>query len=352
MSVIPRPLVAQRLAESRSVPSPPPGSGIDSLEGLLAQEFARRWPEGTAGLDAVHRYALLPSGKLLRPHLLARSALAVGGSLEAVLPAAVGFEATHTGSLLHDDIIDQDAVRRGRPAVHAAFGHELAIVAGNALFFSWFAALAECAAYGIPHGRIVAAMEIQAAAGQQICRGVALELSLAGDLEASPETYLEMARAKTAVLFEAACSVGGVLGGGDEQQIAALGAFGDHLGCAFQIRDDLLPYRKDVMGVGKPADSDLRNRRPTLPVLLAHRDGTPAQRAVLRDCMTPGLEQREAFGLLAGVLHATGALEKAEHNAQYHVEQARRALAQIPPSAHRDALLALASDSSPVARSA
>ncbi|MGW4913264.1 polyprenyl synthetase family protein [Streptomyces sp. NPDC004270] len=320
---------------------------------MLAEEFARRWPEHAAGLDAVHRYALLPSGKLLRPHLLARSALAVGGSLEAVLPAAVGFEAAHTGSLLHDDIIDQDALRRGRPAVHAAFGPQMAIVAGNALFFTWFTALAECAAYGIPHQRIVAAMAIQAEAGQQICRGAALELTLAGDLEASPETYLEMARAKTAALFEAACAVGAVVGEGSEDQIAALGAFGDHLGCAFQIRDDLLPYRTGGPGAGKPADSDLRNRRPTLPVLLAHRDAAPAQRAVLRHCMAPGGDQREAFRRLTGVLQATGALKAAEQSAENHVEQARHALAEIPPSAHRDALLALASpDGSPLPRSA
>ncbi|MFJ6752766.1 polyprenyl synthetase family protein [Streptomyces sp. NPDC091266] len=319
----------------------------------MADEFARRWPENTTGLDAVHRYALLPSGKLLRPHLLARSALAVGGSLEAVLPAAVGFEVTHTGSLLHDDIIDQDAVRRGRPAVHVAFGPEMAIVAGNALIFTWFAALAECAAYGIPHRRIVGAMEIQAAAGQQICRGAALELSLVGDLEASLETYSEMARAKTAALFEAACQVGAILGGGEAPQIAALGVFGDHLGCAFQIRDDLLPYREDGAGGGKPADSDLRNRRPTLPVLLAHREATPAQRAVLRACMMPGPDEGEAFGRLAGVLRATGALDAAEQSARHHAEQARRALAEIPPSADRDALQALTTTVDiPLARSA
>ncbi|MFD9432019.1 polyprenyl synthetase family protein [Streptomyces sp. NPDC060002] len=190
MSVTPWPLPHRRLVESRPVPSTSSSSGNDSLEALLTREFDCRWPEHKAGLDAVHRYALLPSGKLLRPHLLARSALAVGGSLTAVLPAAVGFEATHTGSLLHDDIIDRDALRRGRPSVHAVFGQEMAIVAGNALFFTWFATLAECAGYGIPPGRIVRALEIQAAAGQQICRGAALELFLVGDLGASLETYL------------------------------------------------------------------------------------------------------------------------------------------------------------------
>ncbi|MGX1887144.1 polyprenyl synthetase family protein [Streptomyces sp. NPDC055287] len=319
----------------------------------LATEFARRWPENAAGLDSVHRYALLPSGKLLRPHLLARSALAVGGSLAAVLPAAVGFEAAHTGSLLHDDIIDQDAIRRGRPAVHAAFGPQMAIVAGNALFFTWFTALAECAAHGIPHERIVAAMEIQAEAGQQICRGAARELTLAGDLEASPDVYLEMARAKTAALFEAACTVGAVLGGGTKHQVAALGAFGDHLGCAFQIRDDLLPYRTGGPGAGKPADSDVRNRRPTLPVLLAHRAATPTQRAELRHCMTPGDDPPEAFRRLTGLLHATGALESAEQSAEDHAAQARNALAEIEPSAQRDALLALVSPAGPpAARSA
>ncbi|EFL20030.1 predicted protein [Streptomyces sp. C] len=335
------------------VPSPPASGGSDFLAEVLAKEFTRRWPEHAGGLDAVHRYALLPTGKLLRPRLLALSALAVGGSLRAVLPAAVGFEAAHTGSLLHDDIIDQDALRRGRPAVHTEFGPQMAIVAGNALFFTWFTTLAECAAHGIPHQRIVAAMETQAKAGQQICRGAALELTLAGDLEAPPDVYLEMARAKTAALFDAACTVGAVLGGGTEHQIAALGAFGDHLGCAFQIRDDLLPYLGDGARAGKPADSDLRNRRPTLPVLLAHQGATPAQRAVLRNCMTPGGDPWEAFRRLAGVLRATGALQAAEQRADDHAEQARHALGGIPPGEHRDALLALAAPAgSPVTRSA
>jgi geranylgeranyl pyrophosphate synthase len=342
----------QQFTACQPVSSQPEATIDGRLTGLLVQEFARRWPEGVAGLDAVHRYALLPSGKLLRPHLVARSALAVGGILEPILPAAVGFEAAHTGSLMHDDIIDRDAVRRGRPAVHAAFGSETALVAGNALFFIWFATLSECAKRGIPSQHIVRAMEIQAEAGQEICRGATSELALAGDLETSLQTYMAMARAKTAALLAAACAVGAVLGGGGEVQIAGLSAFGDHLGCAFQIRDDLLPYLDDGSDAGKPADSDLRNRRPTLPVLLAYRVATSAQRAILWDCLTPGSDRAE-FGPLKGVLQATGALDAAERNARHHAEQALQALTEIAPGLHRDALQALVSpDEDPVARPA
>src|SRR5581483_6111011 len=122
-----RPSASPTLSNSHDAPE---------LPALLRAEFSRRWPDGTTGLDAVYHYALIPSGKLLRPLLVVRSALTVGGELFGVLPAAVGIECVHVGSLMHDDIIDKDSTRRGRPAVHTVFGPEQAIVAGNALYFS------------------------------------------------------------------------------------------------------------------------------------------------------------------------------------------------------------------------
>src|SRR5262249_22440357 len=150
----------------------------EALNDVVAREIARRWPDDAVGVRAAHHHALVPPGKLLRPLLVLRSALAVGGILQQVLPAAVGFEAVHTGSLIHDDIIDRDADRRGRPAVHAVLGPSRAIIAGNALFFDWFAALGECARRGIPTDRVTRAMEVQAEAGAEICRGAYDEIDL------------------------------------------------------------------------------------------------------------------------------------------------------------------------------
>ncbi|MER6203676.1 polyprenyl synthetase family protein [Streptomyces sp. NPDC001586] len=291
------------------------------------------------GLDAVHRYAMVAPGKLLRPSLVVHAALTVGGDLRAVLPAAAGIEGAHVGSLMHDDIIDGDTQRRGRPAVHAEFGLAQAIVAGNALYFSWFAALAECARRGVSADRIGCAMQVQAGAGVAICRGVFDELGMRGDLDCSVDDYVAMARGKTAVLLEAACRIGSILGGGDDRSTDLLGAFGDHLGICFQIRDDLLPY--DPAGaqvMGKPAESDVRNHCPTLPVLLAQQRTDTAGRTALRHALLDEVDPQAALSQMRVLLGESGALEAAHTMANHHAQLARDALAQLPATHHTRAL--------------
>ncbi|WP_207400786.1 polyprenyl synthetase family protein [Actinomadura roseirufa] len=328
------------------VPTPSLGEWV--LENLR-REFAARWPEDGAGLAKIHRYALIPSGKLLRPSLVVLSALAVGGEAGRALPAAVGFEAVHTGSLLHDDIIDRDGTRRSRPAVHAAYGIERAIIAGNALFFEWFTALDQAAERGVPAEVVVAAMREQARAGTAVCHGAMAELDLSGGLDSPVEAYLAMARAKTAVLTRAACAVGALLGGAGPAAVESLAEFGEHVGLAFQIRDDLLPYlpRDGAAGgagedvpaarMGKPADSDLRNRRPALPLLLAWSRADDEQRDRLNRALGEG-----AVAQVHTVLRETGALRHAQRMAEEHRTRAHQALASLPGTPARDELAALA----------
>ncbi len=322
--------------EVNTSPSASPASSTlrdaQRLAELLRAEFARRWPGGLMGLNAVYHYALIPSGKLLRPLLLVRSALTVGGDLFRVLPAAVGIECVHVGSLMHDDIIDQDSTRRGRPAVHAMFGHEQAIVAGNALYFSWFAGLAECLRRGIPSDRIAHAMAVQADSGIEVCRGAFDELTMTGDLKRPVEDYLEMAARKTGALLEAACRVGALLGGGDDSTVDLLGAFGYHLGIAFQIRDDLLPYNTvTAEGMGKPGDSDLRNHRPTLPVLLAYQRANTADRDAICHALLDDADPQAAFGTMYALLETNGALAAARAMADQFAQRARKVLIELPP---------------------
>jgi len=317
------------------------GSPVDLLD-LLGAEFSRRWPGGMTGVDAVHRYAMFPPGKLLRPLLVVHAALAVGGELSAVLPAAAGIECAHVGSLMHDDIIDGDTQRRGRAAVHTEFGPAQAIIAGNALYFSWFAALAECSGRGVPADRIARAVAVQADTGVAICRGAFEELLMRGDLDRSVDDYLAMARSKTAVLLEAACRIGAILGGGADHATDMLGAFGDHLGLSFQILDDLLPYDPaTAQPMGKPVDSDLRNHCPTLPILLAHQRADPASRATLRHALLDEADPSVALRLMRIVLEQTGALDAAHAIANDHAQKAREALTQLPATAHTHALAVL-----------
>ncbi|MER7048449.1 polyprenyl synthetase family protein [Streptomyces jumonjinensis] len=312
------------------------------LADLIETELNGSLPAVTAlGLGSAARHALLPAGRLLRPLLLVRSALAVGGAVGPVLPAAVGLECVHAGSLVHDDIIDGDRTRRGRPAVHDRFGPATAIVTGNALFFSWFEALCECAARGVPETRVAAACRIQAEAGRRICEGAARELTLAGRLDTAVDDYLEMARLKTAVLISAACRIGAVLAGGRTADTEALAAFGEHLGMAFQIRDDLLPYGRSPGAAGKPADSDLRNQRPTLPVLLARDRASASQRAELRRAFA-ALPDPMTAALIRRLVVTTDAHTAAARLAEKHAARAFRDLARLPETAHRRRLAALA----------
>lgn len=338
---------AQR-AESAG-PDQDPGSASASDAERLPDFVARvsdrltgRWGADPGALDTICAYAVRPAGKLFRPALLIESALAVGGDIETVLPAAVGAESGHVASLVHDDIIDRDEVRRGRASVQHAYGVDNAIVAGDALIFDLFVGLAECRETGAAPARIVAALDVVARCGIDLCRGQSLEAELCARHDYDVDAYLRMTALKTAALFRAACECGALLGGGDEVVVSALGVYAENLGVAFQIRDDLLPYIADAAVVGKPATSDIRNGRMTLPVLLAHRDSGPDDRAVVAWALSGegDLDRRRAA--LAGVLERTGAVAATSEVARQQVERALAALGALPPSPSRSRMQAWA----------
>ncbi|MDT3399532.1 polyprenyl synthetase family protein [Streptomyces sp. B1866] len=314
----------------------------DGLTPALADDLAARCAGAPAELADLYRHALLPPGKLLRPLLVAESAAAVGGSPGQVLPAASAVELLHVGTLVHDDIIDGDTVRRGRAAVHYRFGSHRAVVGGDALFFQAFDALAECARRGVPADRIVRACAALATAGRDLCRGVTRELDQAGTPRLALGAYLEMAGLKTSPLFGGACRIGAVLAGADDGPAAALGAYGHALGIAFQARDDLLAYEAPPETTGKPAASDLDNHRPTLPVLLAHQRGTAQERMVVEALLAQGGRSPAAHARMRRILARTGALDAAGEVIDAHVERCHRALAELPtgPAVARLAALA------------
>ncbi|MFF3614860.1 polyprenyl synthetase family protein [Streptomyces sp. NPDC002580] len=292
-------------------------------------------------LAVVDEWALATPGKLVRPVLLLESAAAVGGSWEQVLPAALGLELAHVGSLLHDDIIDGDDLRRGRAAVHRQFGDELAILAGDGLLFASFEQIARCGERGVAAEAVRRACGLMAAAGRDLAAGVALELAFTGAArerrgESVLADYVEMVRLKTAALLRCACEIGAVLGGGGVGEVRALAAYGQALGIAFQIRDDLLPYTSTVAREGKPDDSDRRNDRPSLPLILVGVLGGAAARtrlsALVEDDSVGGRER------LTKLLEETGALERAQMVAREYALTGHAALDEIPAGAHREVL--------------
>ena len=317
-------------------------AALSRYAALLHREITRTWEDDGDSLAAMALYALGAPGKMLRPVLLLESALAVGGQLEHVLPAAVGTECGHAASLTHDDIIDGDETRRGRPAVHRRFGVDDAIVVGDALIFQLFLGLARCRHSGVAGERIAAALEVVATAGVRLCRGQLLESEISVRQHCSVDTYLEMIAMKTAALFQGTCMSGAILAGAQEPLCAALGRYGRELGIAFQIADDLLPYLSSDETTGKPSSSDVRNRRLTLPIILAKEAAGPADLAALSMAFGGTMPAGEALGAVRGVLERTRAITRSVRVAVAHADEAQRALGDLPASASRERLAAFA----------
>lgn len=311
---------------------------------LLLRELDRRWPPEAERLHQISRYALLPAGKLLRPLLLMESAEAVGGGGPAVVPAALSVEYLHVGSLVHDDVIDGDSMRRGRPSVVARYGTADAIVTGDALMLGMFGVLTDGAEEvgGLPPGRVLGAVRVFARAGVDLCRGQAMEGELRGDLGCGLDRYLTMSSLKTGALFRAACRGGAILGGGTPAQQHALTAYAEHLGLAFQMHDDLLPYTSDPRTTGKSALSDIAAARPTFPVLLCHAMAGAPGRARLEAALGGALPAADALRTVHELLETTGALDAARDQATAQADRAKSCLAELPRSRATAVLAAVA----------
>ncbi|MFE2184611.1 polyprenyl synthetase family protein, partial [Streptomyces sp. NPDC059455] len=310
---------------------------------LLLRELDRRWPREAERLHQISRYALLPAGKLLRPLLLMESAEAVGGGGPAVVPAALSVEYLHVGSLVHDDVIDGDTMRRGRPSVAARYGTTDAIVTGDALMLGMFGVLTDGAedAGGLPPGRVLGAVRVFARAGVDLCRGQAMEGELRGDLGCGLDRYLTMSALKTGALFRAACRGGAILGGGSPAQQHALTSYAEHLGLAFQMHDDLLPYTSDSRTTGKSALSDIAAARPTFPVLLCHAMAGAPARARLEAALGGALPAADALRTVHELLETTGALTAARDRATAQADRAKSCLDPLPRSRATAALAAV-----------
>lgn len=304
-------------------------------------EFQLRcWIGGGQGLlETACLDALFPTGKLLRPKLCMWSASAAGGDGPDVAAYAAGLECLHVASLVHDDIVDRAAIRRGRMSTAEHYGIGEALLAGDNLVIVGYTAMLDPSDGTVPAERRVRATRIAFDAIGQVVRAVMRETLVRQDLTCPEATVWEIIAGKTASLTSAACQGGAVLAGAAADHVEALRAYGEHLGTAFQIRDDLLPYTT----TSATALSDVANRQPTLPVVIAHRDGTESDREVLRDAFrTAESDPITAHRRLSDVLTRTGAVEHATRLARSHAEQARTHLSRLPASPSRDRLAALA----------
>jgi len=288
----------------------------------------------------VAEYIVGAGGKRLRPALVLLSAGAcgypgegAGAARDGHVELAAVVEFIHTATLLHDDVVDESALRRGRSTANAQFGNSAAVLVGDFLYSRAFQMMLST--------RSMRVMEVLAEATNTIAEGEVLQLMNCHDPDVGEARYLEVIRRKTAKLFEAAARLGAVLAAAPAPVEAGLAEYGMRLGTAFQLIDDVLDYSGDVATIGKSLGDDLAEGKPTLPLIRAMARGTPAQAAVVRKAIVDG--GRDDFAAVLEVVRSTGALDEARAIAEREADAARSALAPLPASAQKDSLLELAS---------
>lgn len=316
----------------------------------IADDLVRHLRETLGGapssLAQAGEYVLSVTGKLLRPMLMLEACRAAGGDPELVEPAALGTEYGHVASLVHDDIIDGDAERRGQETLHVKYNVGAAILTGDLLIFNTFLNFAECEDRGASAERVLAAIRTLSKTCIEMCQGQALEAEITGNLDTTEETYLEMIRLKTGSFCRAAARIGASLGGADDAAVDALASYGEQLGTTFQIIDDILPYVSDTHTLGKSRHSDILNRRVTLPIIYAIQDGGATVRAQLEALFASGESDAGAEVLahrqVRRLLISTRALHRARALAHRYTAGAKQALDLLPASPSRERLRGLA----------
>ena len=280
----------------------------------------------------VAEYIISAGGKRLRPALLLLAAGAVGYRGDARFELAAVIEFIHTATLLHDDVVDESHLRRGRRTANAEFGNAASVLVGDFLYSRAFQMMV-----GVDSMRV---MHVLADATNTIAEGEVLQLMNCHNADVDEVSYLEVIRRKTAKLFEAAAQLGGVLAGVPAEVESGLAGYGMHVGTAFQLIDDVLDYSGDAREIGKSLGDDLGEGKPTLPLIRAMAAGTAEQAATVRRAIVNG--GRDDFPQVLAAIQATCALEYARETARREVDAARRALEAVPHSAQRDSLLELA----------
>ncbi len=282
-------------------------------------------------IGQVAEYIIGGGGKRLRPALVVLSAGAHGYQGAMHHPLAAVIEFIHTATLLHDDVVDESGLRRGRATANSLFGNAASVLVGDFVYSRAFQMMVEAGNMRI--------LEVLAEATNIIAEGEVLQLMNCRNPDLDEAGYLQVIRCKTAKLFEAATRIGALLGGANLAAEEAMARYGAHLGTAFQLIDDVLDYSSDPSVIGKNVGDDLAEGKPTLPLIHAMRCGSPAQVAAVRRAI-------EAGGLdeLPAVLEAirdTGALDYARERARAEARLASAELQGLAPSRQREYLIQL-----------
>ena len=312
---------------------------LENLKQLLAADMAAvdqvirtRLHSEVLLINQVGEYIVNSGGKRLRPALvvLSAKAFAYQGKRHHDLAAVVEF--IHTATLLHDDVVDESALRRGQASASALFGNSASVLVGDFLYSRAFQMMVEVGEMRV--------MQTLADATNTIAEGEVLQLLNCHDADVDIANYMRVIHCKTAKLFEAAMRLGAILSGVPSADEEAAAKYGMHLGTAFQLVDDMLDYSADEQQTGKHLGDDLAEGKPTLPLIYAMQHGSPEQAAVVRNAIEQGDVGK--FAEVLQIIHVTGALEFTHQQALREAGLACAALASMADSKYKQCLLELA----------
>ena len=317
----------------------PQNPRLAPLASLLAPQLAtvnacilEKMQSSAPLIPQIAGYLIAQGGKRLRPLLTVASAELCGyeGTRHIQLAACVEF--IHTATLLHDDVVDESTLRRGTISANAKWDNKASVLVGDFLFSRAFELMVADGSLEI--------LRILSEASSVIAEGEVMQLSLSHDLTLTEETYLKIIHAKTAQLFSATTEIGAVLADATTEERKALAGFGKNLGVAFQLMDDVLDYAADQEKLGKSIGDDFRERKVTLPVILAYQKG--ADRAFWEEVFQDGIRDKGELAHAIHLLKNSGALLKTKHTAQDYVKEAIEYLEIFPDSLLKTALQDLA----------
>ncbi len=326
---------------SKHPTTPKASSPVDALRDLLGnditdlnQTIIDRMESPVPLINQLAAYIIAAGGKRLRPLLTLAVARALDYQGQDHLKLAASVEFIHTATLLHDDVVDESDQRRGQPSANAMFGNQASVLVGDFLFSRAFQLMVETHSLDV--------LRILSNASAVIAQGEVMQLASTGNLALTRETYFEVIGAKTAALFAAAAEVGGVVAKADAEIIKAVHDYGQNLGVAFQIADDVLDYKGNLETMGKNSGDDFREGKITLPVVMALEQATSEERAFWERTLVELKQNDFDFGHAQEILKKYGCLEKSLQMARDLAVQAQNSLDVLPPSALRDVLKEIA----------
>jgi len=305
---------------------------VSDLRATVESFFASTFSTDNPLITEAVRRMLAAGGKRLRPRITLLAVDACGGNALDHLHLAAYMELIHVATLIHDDVVDNASTRRGVNATAVDYGNRVSVLAGDYLFAWIFKNVTLNYPHPVPH--------VLSATLADICDGEVLQLRALGDLDLTPDRYVEIARKKTASLFAASAECGAIMGGGGPSEIAGLRAYGEAFGIAFQMKDDLLDIVADERSLGKPVGNDLTERKVTIPLIEALASGNGTFRTEVRRFYDESAN--EGIAAIAGGIERQGGLAATRSHIAHFAERAKAAVEPLAAGAAKEELSRLA----------